>query len=195
METKSLTKEQEARIAEINANFDAKVAEINKRRQYRMQNYYDCVDDYSYGGLCDKADNELEDRYRVERDILIEEVKNGGKREISSSFYRLKNQKGEVRCSGGSSGVYGQYFTADGKIIGLPKRITTLEKKGYILEKVSRVYRGKFKMITNRGNIVYKELELVSEDVERVTQDTMPTIVPQQPYVDWQYESYFLTSH
>ena len=45
------------RIMQINAAYEAEIAAINQRRDYRWQNYLDCVDDYSVCGLCDKADS------------------------------------------------------------------------------------------------------------------------------------------
>lgn len=56
-----LTKEQQDKINAINKWFDNAVAELDRGRQARMENYYNCLDDYSWVGICDKAANQQED--------------------------------------------------------------------------------------------------------------------------------------
>lgn len=179
---------KEERIAAINARYDEAVAEINKRREYRMNNYYNCVDDYSWGGICDKADNELQDRLRTERDIEIEQVKNDGYYLRHSEFYRLVDDNGN-EALGTSYGRYGHYFAIGGKFVSVPKRVATLEKKGYRLERVTRQYRCVFKKFSNKGNVVNKEMSIVSETIEKV--ETMPEHIGSLSFLDWHYENDF----
>lgn len=189
MNTENLTNEQIERINTIKANFEKSVASINERRAYRMQNYYDCVDDYSWGGLCDKADDEQENRLCIMRDILIEEAINGGYHVETLTYYQLKDNEGNL-CVGARNGQWGQYFVINEKYVGVPKRVATLEKKGYILEKVTRTFHCVFKRFSNKENyILYKSIDLVDEKVERVTQDTMPTYIGEEPWVNYLYES------
>ena len=186
----SLSVEQQAQIRGINESFDSKMKSINERREYRMENYYNCVDDYSFGGLYDKADNELEDKYRIERDILIEQVENGGYYERTSSFYRLRDSEGNT-ADGASDGQYGSYFYINEKFVGVPKKVATLEKKGYTLELVTRKYKCIFKGFSKHGHIMNKDMELVEEIVAQVTQETMPEYIGRMSYIDYQYQTYF----
>ncbi len=188
--TISLPAEQQAQIRSINESFESKVRSIDERRQYRMENYYNCVDDYSFGGICDKADNELEDRCRVERGILIEQVQNGGYYVRTSSFYRLRDNEGHT-ADGASNGQYGSYFDINGKRVGVPKKVATLEKKGYTLELVTRKYKCVFKGFSSHGNVLNKEMKCIEESVTHVTQETMPEYIGRMSYIDYQYSAYF----
>lgn len=181
-----MTNEQITAINEINAVFENAVKAINERREYRMENYYNCVDDYSWGGLCDKADNELEDRLRIARDKQIEEVINGGYHVETVTMYRLKDGNGNSTI-GAKYGQWGEFFTINGKFVGVPKRVATLEKKGYILEKITRTFHCVFKGWSDKGYELYKSIDLVDECVERVT--TMPNYIGRQPWIDYLFEN------
>lgn len=180
---------KEKQIQAIKDAFEKAMAEINERREYRMRNYYDCIDDYSFGGICDKADNELEDMLRVQRDIKIEQVENNGSYFRTSMFYRLRDNEGNVAL-GAKSGKWGEFFVINDKCVSVPKRLATLTRKGYRLEQVIRTYMCAFKNIMN-GHIVNKSMALIEEKVVDVTQDSMPDYIGGLPYIDWQYESYF----
>jgi hypothetical protein len=182
--------EIQLRINEINADYEKVVASIEKRREYRMKNYLDCIDDYSWGGLCDQADNLLEDRYRTARDIRIEQVQNDGYYYRTSTFYRLRDDNGNV-ADGATYGQYGEYFRINGKFVGVPKKVSTLTKKGYALEKVTRTYKCTFKDISKHGNILNKSMECVEETITEVTQDNMPECIGELNYIDFQYNEYF----
>lgn len=186
-----MNKDKEELIKKVQDVFDKRVAEINARREYRMRNYYECVDDYSFGGICDKADNELEDIYRIERDILIEQINNDGHYYHKSSFYRLRNTNNGNVANGAFCGQYGLFFAIDGKYISLPKKVATLAKKGYILECIERTYKCVFKKISDKGNVINAQMECVDEKCTIVTQETMPEYVGRLPYYDWQYEEFF----
>jgi hypothetical protein len=183
-------KEIQTRINEINANYERVLAAINERREYRMKNYYDCIDDYSWGGMCDKADDLLQERCRAERDILIEQAQNDGCYYRTSMFYRLKDDNGNV-ADGATYGQYGEYFRINGKFVGVPKKVSTLTRKGYTLELVTRKYKCTFKSISKHGNIINKSMECVDENIVEVTQDNMPECIGELNYIDYQYNEYF----
>lgn len=185
-----MTTEQKKQIADINAWFDGCKAVVDERRNYRMENYYNCIDDYSWGGLCDKADNEYMDRLRVERDIKIEQVKNGGCYYRTSDIYRLVDGDGN-QSDGCGCGEYGYYWRMNGRFVGLPKRIATLAKKGFRLERVEREFRCVIKCVTDKGNIRNQSVELMSETITEVTQDTMPSHLCED-FLNWEYENFFI---
>lgn len=188
-----LTKEQQDKINAINKWFDNAVAELDRGRKARMENYYNCIDDYSWGGICDKAANQQEDMWREQKRLQIEEVMNGGYFVVETETYRIVDAEGNcsTRCG---CGEYGYFFSINGKFVGLPKRLATLTKKGYTLEKVERTYHCTFKDITFEGRVHCKSMELVSEVVTPITQETMPTWLPSYDYYDYQYDSYFFNS-
>lgn len=179
-------KTKEEQIKAVNESFEKCLKEIQERLEYRMKNYYDCVDDYSYGGICDKADDELEDKLRIKRDIIIEQIENDGKVVRKSSFYRLVSKTD--MCDGARSGRYGEYFTIDGKFVGVPKKLDTLIKKGYKLYKVSRTYECTLKEVSEHG-VKWRTMELVDEVIKE--EKTMPQYVGVFPYIDYQYDAYF----
>lgn len=187
---KTLTSEQQKQIQNINATFESRRAAIDERRNYRMENYYNCVDDYSFGGICDQADNQQEDRYRTERDILIEQVENNGYYYRDSSFYRLRDDNGNV-ANGANDGQYGPYFAINGKFIGVPKKVSTLIKKGYTLELVTRKYKCIYKGFSSKGNLMNRSMECVEETISEVTQESMPDYIGSLRYIDFQFEEYF----
>lgn len=180
-------KTKEERIKEIKEAYQKKFADIDERRQYRMKNYYDGVDDYSFGGLCDKADNELEDKLRTERDILIEQVENDDKVIRTSFFHRLVSNTGEV-CDGARYGQYGAYFTIDGRFVGVPKKLCTLTKKGYKLYKVKRTYECTLKEVCKYG-ARWRRMKLVNETMTE--ENEIPDSVGELHYIDYQYNEYF----
>lgn len=182
-------KTKEERIKEIQEAYAKSFAEIDKRREYRMKNYYDCVDDYSFGGLCDKADNELEDRLRTERDIMIEQVRNDGKVIRTSFFHRLVSNSGEV-CDGAKYGQYGAYFAIDGKFVGVPKKLCTLTEKGYKLYKVERTYECTLKEVCKYG-VRWKTMKLVNETITEENEIPDSDSVGELHYIDYQFNEYF----
>ena len=177
---------KEEQVERINNLFSAKIEEIQKRRNYRMENYYNCVDDYSFGGLCDKADNELENRLRLERDIMIEQVMNGGKVIRESSFYRLISDTD--KCDGAQCGRYGEFFTIDGKFIGVPKKMSTLTKKGYKLFHIARTYECTLKEVNEYG-AQWQSMKIANEIITEV--QYAPEFIGRLSYIDYQYETYF----
>lgn len=180
-------KEKEAQIAQIEEAYENALAEIAERRRYRMENYYNCVDDYSFGGLCDKADEELKIKLRTIRDIRIEQVQSGGHVVCRSKFYRLVSESGDT-CDGIRCGHYGRFFAIDRKCVSLPKRIATLNKKGYRLFCVNRVYECTFSALCKNG-AQWRTMTLVDERVEETNE--IPHDVREKPYIDYQYDVYF----
>ena len=160
----TLTPEQINQIAAAQAAHDKAVKQLNEDEERRAEHYYDCLDEYSYGGPCSianarairRADKVLADR--------IEEIVRGGYllRERRVNILR-SIETGAIVATGTHEGTYGRYFrTEDGQFVSCTKRVATFEKKGYrpfvqtITEKVIR--DGYWK----DGNPRYKTVEVVS---------------------------------
>ena len=132
-----LTEEQQAAIASCKAAYDAEMKRLIEQEDYRMQNYYDCVDDYSWGGPCTKANYIARDKAKVEMEERIESIVRGGFIIRTRKVNVLKDKEtGETVAEGLRSGEYGPYFTVrngeEVKYVSFAKRVSTFEKKGYL---------------------------------------------------------------
>ena len=189
MDKQNLTEEQLQKIEKINQAFQKTCEAIDERRAYRMKNYYDCIDDYSWGGPCDKADNDAENRARITRDIRIQEVIGNGRHTLHSTFYQLVDEKGN-KARGANYGRYGFYFAFADKCVGVPKRVQTLTKKGYRLELVERTFSCVFKGFSRNGYLLYSDMQLLDEKTT-VVENEMPEYIAEFPFADVQYEENF----
>lgn len=178
-----LTQEQLAQIAAAQESHDNTIKRLREDEDKRMENYYNCVDDYSWGGLCSKANAIAQDRAHQALQDRIEEIVRGGFLIRSRRVNILRSlATGEVVATGIHDGTYGPYFrTDDGKFVNLAVRVATYEKKGYkpiiqtITEKVVRDgtwYKS--------GDLRYKFVEVVSVTEEVATERVWDRI----PYGD-----------
>ena len=168
-----LTQEQLAQIAAAQESHDNTIKRLREDEDKRMENYYNCVDDYSWGGLCSKANAIAQDRAHQALQDRIEEIVRGGflLRERRVNILRSLATD-EVVATGVCDGSYGPYFrTTDGKFVSLAKKVSTYEKKGYkpfvqtIIEKVVR-----FGTWSKSGDLRYKLVEVVSVTEELSTE-------------------------
>lgn len=162
---KHLTEEQERRIREIESRYKMQLAAINERRDYRMRNYYDCADDYSYGGLCDKVDDDMERRIETERDIRIEQIKEGViRRDVS--HWELCDLGGNIVSGHPFTGRFGNCFLVDGKYVSIPKKMSTLERKGYKMVKRTVSFELEFGGFLSNGFVKWSSIRRGCETVE-----------------------------
>lgn len=179
----TLTQEQLAQIAAAQEAHDKTIAELRAEEERRAENYYNCIDDYSYGGPCSKANAIAQNRAHQRLQDRIEEIVRGGFLIRSRRVNLLRSlATGEVVATGLHDGTYGPYFrTDDGKFVNLAVRVATYEKKGYkpiiqtITEKVVRDgtwYKS--------GDLRYKFVEVVSVTEEVATERVWDRI----PYGD-----------
>lgn len=153
-------------ISEIQARYQKSFDEIDKRREYRMENYYNCVDDYSFGGICDKADNEYENKLRYCMALEIESVENDGYIYRTFKHSVLTDADGVVIGDRILSGRYGDFFLANGKYVGLAKKQSTFEKKGYKMMLMTTEYKITFSGRTFRNNNPrFTTVEIVNQSV------------------------------
>ncbi len=171
----TLTAEQRELIALAIESRDEALAELQKQEDRRMENYYNCVDDYSWGGLCSKANIMARDRVKRNCQERIEEIVRGGFLVKTRRVNILRDiETGEVAACGVREGEYGPYFKTyeafGSKYISFAKRISTYEKKGFrpfvqiVTEKVKRdgCWRD--------GNPRYKHIDYISITEELSTE-------------------------
>jgi hypothetical protein len=172
----ALTDEQKEKIIGINKSYE----EMKKRHQeandYRWKNYYDCVDDYSVCGIMDKAEHAMETRLLRENAILIEQLLRGGYFIHKTTCLQLREIETGSVFAGANLGRYGYYFTTkEGKFVSLSKKISTFNKKGYQPEVRTRLYKCVFSHISDKGNTVCKNIELIDENIEVINDNEVLT--------------------
>jgi hypothetical protein len=112
--------------------------EADKRQQenwnYRMENYFNCVDDYSWGGLCDKAANEA----AMKRDALKHNLKVQLEKGVFNEIIKLSilcDLDGNIVSDKIVNGKFGQCWIIKNEtsvsFIGVAKKQSTYNKKGY----------------------------------------------------------------
>lgn len=123
--------EMQSRIA----SYQAQLKELQKQEAYRADNYFNCVDDYSWGGPCSKANWNAQGKCQQAIQYLIEMADNGGFMEqtfIQSVLMTLDGQVVSEKIIFGKFGpcfIIGEGQTA--QFISIPKKMATLQKKGF----------------------------------------------------------------
>lgn len=180
----------EEQIKDLEARRDAEIAPINQALRETMERYYDCQDDYSFGGLGDKVRHERISQIKRCYDLLIEQLRNGGFIERETSVLCLTDLEGNFLTDTLIYGRYGQCFVIDTvagtTFVGMAKKESTFEKKGY---KVVTRYRN-FKVVftgrfSDKGNPIYSSVELIGERFE----DGMANNYNTHSYLDWLYQN------
>lgn len=148
------------------------IAEAKETIAYRAQNYYNCVDDYSSGGICDIAAQETINR--CENLIGLLEVQNEkGYVEVQSKSFKMRNLKtGNCEIVTSRRGKYGMFFVFEGNIYSASVKQSTFNKKGVELIEVDTnynvIYTGG---LTQNGNpkiktaIIASQKETVNEKI------------------------------
>ncbi len=112
------------------------IESYNEAADARMRNYYNCVDDYSWGGVCDKA----QDQGRLKIQIALDVLKNqdGPKTEKFESAV-LFDQSGNQVSDQIINGKFGRAWIIKvghgAAFVGEAKKQSTYIKKGYVVKK------------------------------------------------------------
>jgi hypothetical protein len=174
----------EARKQSILNAYESVMNRLKENEQARMDNYYNCVDDYSWGSPWHREATALAEREAtVTRDLKLELLDNGYN-VITTAQSVLIDFDGNVCAEGTRYGDYGSYFTLfSGGFVSVAKKQATFEKKGFRMGVRKRTYKGIFTgKFSKKGNALYESLELVSEDFELTT-----NIDNYNTFVDWLY--------
>lgn len=120
---------------------------------YRAQNYYNCVDDYSSGGICDKAAYETISSCRGAIELLKKQAERGKPFVDEFTVDVLTDMHGNVvseRIVNGKFGACWIIGSGDSvSFISTAKKMTTYNKKGYKV--MQRVFTLEY-YYTNRLN-------------------------------------------
>lgn len=158
----TLTPEQVSKISIARMAYESRIAQLREEEERRAERYYDCVDDYSYGGIC----SELNARQRREAEATfnrrVEFIVNGFVRKERRENV-LKDLAGNIVARGTRDGQYGRYFkTEDGQFVSCSKKVATYEKKGY---RPYIVTTTEALVPDGRGRWIVKEVLSVTEEV------------------------------
>ena len=187
MTTTTLTTDFEARKQAILNTYENTMKGLRERQEYRAENYYNCVDDYSYGSPYHAAaDSMVEHEARIKRDYALEMLENGYVT-IDSHCPVLKNFDDEVCAVGVLYGKYGSFFPLiNGGCVSVAKKQSTYEAKGYRLFERKRVFHAIFTgKVSSKGNPVFSSIELVSE--EYTVCGNNYNGYGREDYIDWLY--------
>jgi hypothetical protein len=120
----------------IQNHINAVQIEHNKNSDYRMQNYYNCVDDYSWGGICDRAQDHEMMRLKGMLYNVLEQEENGGFCKEIAHVYELQDMDGNVLSTRLVKGKFGlcfiiQHSEHNVSFVGATKNQSTFAKKGF----------------------------------------------------------------
>lgn len=139
--------------------FEEENEQMRKNADYRMQNYFNCVDDYSWGGLCDKAASEAYGKRLDLYNNLATQMRDGAFVK-DCNFPVLVDMDGNIVSDKIVNGRFGNCWIInekDGvKFVGLAKKQSTYAKKGYKV--MTRVYTFEYYYLTN-GKVVHRLLD------------------------------------
>lgn len=161
-----LTQEQKQRIARIDEAYEAEIASLQKDEDGRMERYYNCEDDYSYGGRCSRANYIARDRAKAARDRAVEVIINNGWYTEYKTFNILKDiQSGETLKARIVAGRFGRcWMIGEGeKFISIPRKQDTLVKKGYCMYAVKQTI--KVDATTNDRLVLSEDITCTTEIV------------------------------
>ena len=130
---KELTVEQLDAIGAAKASYETTMKRLIEEEDGRIQRYYDCQDDYSWGGICTKVNMMERDRAWRLLQERIEEIVRGGFIIRSRRVNILRDlSTGDLVATGTHEGQYGRYFrTDDGRFVSCTKKVSTYQKKGF----------------------------------------------------------------
>jgi hypothetical protein len=148
----------------IIASYDKKIKELEERQEYRAQNYYNCVDDYSF---CNPIHDAVDSSFRVRalqcRDYELETLEFGFCTVVSMQSL-LFNEAGEICAEGTNYGKFGSYFRLfNGGFVGVPKKAVTLKLKGYTMQERKTTYKARFTgRFTKNDEPIFDQISIIS---------------------------------
>lgn len=176
----------EEQVQSLIASFDRQDEEARKNTEYRMENYYNCVDDYSWGGRCDQAQNEARGYRNSARTQLMNQLENGVFTE-DFEVNVLTDLEGNIVSERLVDGRFGQCWLIkkeNGAVefVGVAKKPATYEKKGYkVMTKVFKVeYYYTTKFIDFKGLVV--KARLLGEELKDAFAEYPTTTMERELY-------------
>lgn len=142
---------------------------ISENQQSRMENYYNCIDDYSYGGICDKASDQHRNWLNHAIQTLKEQLESG-KPEIKDFHIELLcDLNGNIVSDRIVNGRFGPcWIIKDGEnvsFVSCLKTQKTYNKKGFKI--MRKIYETEFYFLAASGkNGLKTKQRVISERTE-----------------------------
>ncbi len=156
--------------------YEEENAQMRKNSDYRMQNYFNCVDDYSWGGICDKAaDEAYRKRLRIYNFLLTQMHDGAYVEDVEISV--LTDMNGNIISDKIVNGKFGQcWIIKNGdsvNFVGVAKKLSTYNKKGYkVMTLINTI---EYYYLTN-GKVISRLLDEQLVDIMMDTQTTFKSI-------------------
>lgn len=160
---------------------------IDYRREcmtQRMENYYNCLDEYSFGGICDKAAEEAI-RQSKNNIRLLQEQKTTGASIEEFTLSTLTDLDGNLVSDKLVQGMYGEcWLIGSGdsvQFVGVAKRSATYLKKGYkLMERVFTIEYYYLTKTTKDGDLQIRS-RVLSETLRDVVDISRPNTWLRRP--------------
>jgi len=165
-------------IAESN---QAALAVYQEAEAIRAENYYNCIDEYSYGGRCSQAQSEKYNSIVRRHEMILKQVENGGFLTVESVVTGLRAlDTQEIVCQSAIPTRFGMAFNTPTGWVGAAKKASTLQKKGYEMVNITTVYHAVWERFSKNGRPMYSEMEKISETVTPYTGE-----IQSENYANW----------
>lgn len=178
-----LSKEQVIKIEAAEDAFKEQMQNLIDEENRRMERYYNGEDDYSFGGLCSIANSNARAKLSQIHSDCVESIVRGGFVLKQTSHSILTDKFGNLVSTEIKFGKYGCFFKDGDKFISVPKTNATLERKGYKMFRVDRIYACVPCGETSTGKLRYKDIRLEGEDM---FEDVEPH---SKTWIDYCYEN------
>jgi hypothetical protein len=169
----------ENQVAQFLISYESANQDMRKNEEYRMNNYFNCIDDYSWGGLCDKAANEAYRKRTLLKSNLEQQLKNGAFVEVIEISV-LCDMLGNIVSDKIVNGKYGECWIIknEGSVsfVGVAKKQSTYNKKGF--KAMTRFVEVEY-YYTTSGNIISR---ILSERIEESLKEYQTTYAPKELY-------------
>ena len=167
-----LTKEQLEKIESAKNVYETTVKALQEEEEERAQRYYDCVDDYSYGGICSKVNAMKQNQAYAWLQARIESIVRGGFLLKEKRVNVLRDiETNKELAVGTRCGRYGRFYvTYDGRFISCAERLGTYQKKGVIPLVRTITEKVKIAGYWRNGDVKFEVIEKVSETEEISTE-------------------------
>ena len=179
-----MTTEQKQFIENLKIGYANLQAEESEKSEYRMQNYFNCVDDYSWGGISDTVSRERLRTAERRIEIYLEQFNGDGflyKTNVNTCLFDLENN---FITDNVVNTKYGNAFLFNNQFISVAKKMETYFKKGYTVKNRVRTYKMQFSgKFSKKGNPVYLSIEVVNEVMQEFNE------FGSKSYLDWIFEN------
>jgi hypothetical protein len=164
----------------------SKDEEARKNTEQRMQNYYNCIDDYSWGGLCDQASAQARGLRNLLANNLTVQLQEGAFKE-TFKLSILQDLDGNIISTSIVNGKFGPCWIIkvseyNANFVGVAKKPETYTKKGYkvVTREVTVEYY--YTAGLSRNDKVIPVSRILSDNILDYMADYQTTEIPKEMF-------------